>query len=281
MNSTYEIIAETAARVPEQVALRFLPKGDPGIAPATYRYRQLHQQVTRFANWLHSRGVGPGDAVSIVLPNLPHFHFAFWGAEAAAIANPINPGLEAEHMGAIMRAVRTRVLVTLAPSSPQSLWPKIEIVAAGVPTLERMLTVDPAMFASDKANPAPPSCLGSIVVEDFDAAIAQQPGERLLSERTFNPADIAAYFHTGGTTGVPKVARHTHGNEVAMAQCLASALELEDGGRFLCGLPLFHVNGITVTGLAPFLVGGSVLILTAAGYRGDRKSTRLNSSHRL
>ena len=46
MNSTYEIIATTAARVPEQVAVRFLPKAHPRAVPATYRCRQLHQQLT-------------------------------------------------------------------------------------------------------------------------------------------------------------------------------------------------------------------------------------------
>lgn len=268
MNSTYELIAATAERMPEQVALRFLQQADPESAAITWCYRQLHEQITRFANWLHSVGVGPGDTVSIVLPNLPQYHFAFWGAEAAAIANPINPMLDQTHMGAIMQKVDTRVLVTLAPGPQNDGWVKVEALARQLPNLKYILTVDPAQFIDGATAAALPMQLGAAKVADFDAAIAGQPGERLLSARSFLSTDVAAYFHTGGTTGIPKVAQHTHGNEVAMAQSLALALDIQ-GGAFLCGLPLFHVNGIMVTGLLPFLIGGSVLLATASGYRGQ------------
>ena len=267
MNSTYELIAATAARLPEQVALRFLPDADPSAQSFTWRYRELLEQITRFANWLHTAGIGRDDSVSIVLPNLPQFHFAYWGAQAVAIANPINPMLEAAHMGSIMQRVQATVLVTLAPGPDNALWPQIEEMARQVPSLRHILCIDPAQF-TDGASPAVlPERLGNVAVSDFDRALASQPGAQLLMRRSFKASDTAAYFHTGGTTGIPKVARHTHGNEMTMAQALASALELT-GGKFLCGLPLFHVNGVMVTGLLPFLIGGSVLLPTAAGYRG-------------
>ena len=268
MNSTYELITATAERVPEQVALRFLPNADLTSLGETWRYRQLHEQITRFANWLHAHSVGPGDAVSIVLPNLPQFHFAFWGAQAAAIANPINPFLDASHISAIMRKARAQVLVTLAPSASSDDWAKIESVSRQVPSLRHILTIDPTQPSGEPgASETSPVRLDDLSVTDFERALAEQPGERLQSGRRFKPSDVAAYFHTGGTTGIPKIAPHTHGNEVAMAQSLASALEMQNG-KFLCGLPLFHVNGVMVTGLLPFLLGGSVLLLTAAGYRG-------------
>lgn len=286
MNSTYELIAASAAHQPEQVALRFLMRASPDAPVFSWRYRQLLQQITRFANWLHAAGVGKDDAVSIVLPNLPQFHFAFWGAQAAGIANPINPMLDAEHMASIMRTVGTKVLVTMGPQAGDGLWDKMAVVARDLPALRHILTIDLAQFEDEPGTAAlsVPSCVppgaplsaptgqpmavhGMPTVGDFDAALGGQQGDTLASARQFSGADIAAYFHTGGTTGIPKVARHSHANEVAMASLLAGALDI-DGGKFLCGLPLFHVNGITVTGLLPFMLGGSVLLLTAAGYRG-------------
>ena len=268
MNSTYELIAATAHRVPEQVALRFLPQADLVTDIATWNYRQLLQQINRFANWLHGVGVGAGDTVSIVLPNLPHYHFVFWGAEAAAVANPINPMLDEAHMAAIMQRVESRVLVTTAPGDDAAAWAKLEGLVKKLPSLKYLLLVDPMQFVADVPAAALPQSLGDVQVLDFDHAIVAQEADSLLSGRKFNSTDIASYFHTGGTTGIPKVAQHTHGNEVAMAQSLASALDLHEG-KFLCGLPLFHVNGITITGLLPFLVGASVLIVTAAGFRGQ------------
>lgn len=267
MNSTYELIAATAARLPEQVALRFLPDADPSAQSFTWRYRELFEQITRFANWLHTAGIGRDDSVSIVLPNLPQFHFAYWGAQAVAIANPINPMLESAHMGSILQRVQAKVLVTLAPGPDNALWPQIEEMVDQVPSLRHILCIDPAQFTEGAAPAILPEWLGAVAVSDLDRALASQPGARLLERRSFSASDTAAYFHTGGTTGIPKVARHTHGNEIAMAQTLASGLELK-GGKFLCGLPLFHVNGVMVTGLLPFLIGGSVLLPTAAGYRG-------------
>ena len=267
MNSTYELIAATAARVPEQVALRFLPDADPSARSFTWSYRELLEQITRFANWLHTAGISREDSVSIVLPNLPQFHFAYWGAQAVAIANPINPMLEAAHMGSILQRVQANGIGDAGARAGQRAVAADRRNGPQVPSLRHILCIDPAQFTGDASPAILPERLGIVAVSDFDRTLASQPGAQLLVRRSFKASDTAAYFHTGGTTGIPKVARHTHGNEVAMAQTLASGLELK-GGKFLCGLPLFHVNGVMVTGLLPFLIGGSVLLPTAAGYRG-------------
>jgi fatty-acyl-CoA synthase len=74
-------------------------------------------------------------------------------------------------------------------------------------------------------------------------------------------------YHTGGTTGTPKLAPHTHFNEAVMAFMLGAAAVLNKDEAVLCGLPLFHVNGTMVTGSMPFLKGAHVVLLGPRGYR--------------
>ena len=86
-------------------------------------------------------------------------------------------------------------------------------------------------------------------------------------QRVIDPEDIASMYHTGGTTGRPKLARRSHFNEAVLAWGLRVANGLQPGEGALCGLPLFHCNGTCVTGLAPFSIGAEVVLLSPAGYR--------------
>ena len=80
--------------------------------------------------------------------------------------------------------------------------------------------------------------------------------------------DIASYFHTGGTTGMPKIAPHTHGNQVYMAWAMGCARNLVQPGEVsLCGLPLFHVNAVIVSGAASFAAGARLLLAGIQGFR--------------
>ncbi|MGV8684413.1 AMP-binding protein, partial [Pseudomonas aeruginosa] len=77
-----------------------------------------------------------------------------------------------------------------------------------------------------------------------DTLIADCPADRLESGRAIHPDDVASYFHTGGTTGTPKLAPHSHFNEVAMAEIMGLNADYGVDDVLLCGLPLFHVNGV-------------------------------------
>jgi fatty-acyl-CoA synthase len=123
-----------------------------------------------------------------------------------------------------------------------------------VPSLRAVLVVG-------ESGPLPPRVLS------FAAELDRHPGDRLVSGRRIQCGDIASCFHTGGTTGVPKVAQHTHLNELANAWSGAAMLGLGSRDSLLCGLPLFHVNGVLVTGLMPFMLGAKVVLLGAEGYR--------------
>ena len=97
--------------------------------------------------------------------------------------------------------------------------------------------------------------------------IAGQPADRLAGADLPEAADLAAFVHTGGTTGAPKIAAHTHANQLACGRGIAQCSGLAPGEAMLGGLPLFHVNALIVTGIAPMFSGARVVWPGPAGYR--------------
>jgi len=98
--------------------------------------------------------------------------------------------------------------------------------------------------------------------------IAGQPSGHLAGADLPEAGDLAAFVHTGGTTGAPKVAAHTHANQLACAWGIAQCSGLAPGEGMLGGLPLFHVNALIVTGIAPMFSGARVVWPGPSGYRG-------------
>ncbi len=90
---------------------------------------------------LHDLDVGPNDVVSYLLPNLPQTHYTLWGAEAAGIANPINPMLEPKAIVDICSTVKTKVLVTLGDTTGTDIWEKARAARKELPDLEHVICV--------------------------------------------------------------------------------------------------------------------------------------------
>lgn len=226
-------------------------------------------KITQTANAFHRLGLRPGKAVSFLLPNLPHTHFTIWGGEAAGIVNAINPLLDPEHIAELIQASDSELLVTLAPFPGTDLWAKVEGLREQLPALKAIICVDMANLLPEPQRSATKAQRGALPngVLDFDALIASCPDDHLESGRVIAPDDIASYFHTGGTTGTPKLAPHSHANEVAMAYSMNLVTGFAPGDVTLCGLPLFHVNAVIVTGLTAFIGGAEVLLATPQGYR--------------
>ncbi len=107
-------------------------------------------------------------------------------------------------------------------------------------------------------------------VDDFDTALDAQPSNRLVSERVIAASAIAGYCHTGGTTGTPKLVRHSQANQVYQAWGLRMMGIAEPGRAILFGLPPFHVGGSLTQGLSLLSDGGCLVVLTAAGWRDAR-----------
>ena len=252
--STYDLLRHAAETWPNRPAIHFLAQGTADENPATLSYAQLFARVTQTANLFHAHGIRPGRAVSYLLPNLPQTHFTIWGGEAAGIVNAINPLLNPPQIAEIMQAADSQLLVALGPVPGSDIWAKVAEVRKLMPGIRTVFSV---MGPADPANG----------VLSFEEEIAKQPADRLVSGRRIARDELCAYFHTGGTTGAPKLAQHTHWGELYEAWAISYLGDFTPHDVLLLGLPLFHVNAVVVTGLAPFAVGAATVILSAAGYR--------------
>ncbi|MFM7273759.1 MAG: AMP-binding protein, partial [Gammaproteobacteria bacterium] len=207
-SSTWEAVRLGAAVNPQAPAIRFLPNADPEEMPLDISHAQFIARCTQAANAFHALGVGPGDVVSFLLPLLPQAFYTLYGAEAAGIANPVNPLLEVYQLVEILRAADTKVLVALGPMPGADIWEKVQRIRAEMPDLAAIVVVGGASVATAKpvkaGDPVPATSDGLAPIYDFDALLAVQRSDALASGRTIQPDDTAAYFHTGGTTGTPK-----------------------------------------------------------------------------
>jgi fatty-acyl-CoA synthase len=252
--NTYDMIKQGSAINPDALAMSFMMTGDLYASPMQVTYQELISQINRTANLFHDLGIGPSDVISYLLPNAPHTHYTLWGGEAAGIINPINPMLEAATIRDICQAAGTKVLVALGEVPGNDIWQKVEEIRKDLPDLKAIIRV---FGPSDEKEG----------IFGFDEVVPKYNDSGLDSGRQINPDDIASLYHTGGTTGTPKLAPHTHFNEAAMITIMKLFNVLQADQTVLCGLPLFHVNGTVVTGGFPFSIGSHVVLLSPMGYR--------------
>lgn len=261
---SYNLITASAARFGNDIALEFIMQGLPDEPTSQVTFTQLSQQITRTANLLTKLGVNSDTAVSIIMPILPQTHFATWGSQAAGIANPINPMLEAEHIGEIIAASNSSVVICLGKSQHVDIWDKVIAGIKGNKKIIAVIAVNVPGLCEPLAESAPTD---GYKILDFETAIADQPDDQLISKRIFSGDQIAAYFHTGGTTGRPKLAQLTHQNMAFLGQLMQVYTAHQGRQSILCGLPLFHIYGCIIQGVAAFAVGYRILLMTPSGFR--------------
>jgi fatty-acyl-CoA synthase len=251
--SVYDVFAKSAARNPDHIALTMVMTGEDDEEPRLVSYRQLLEGITRAANLFTSVG-GPAPGVAYILPSLVETHFTLWGAETAGYAVPINFLLQAQNIAELIEASGATILVTLGPHPQLDIWQKALAVQALIPGL---------ILIRISVSDAP---LPEGVIE-FASALAVQDGKALASGNSRRDDEVAAYFHTGGTTGLPKLVTHTHRNQIVAAFGAAVLYDLGETDSLTNGLPLFHVGGAISVGLSCFLAGSNVIVLSPSGMR--------------
>jgi fatty-acyl-CoA synthase len=256
VQNTYEIFTNSAKVFAGKTALRFLKTAEPGGETATLNFGELLQGIHRTANMLYALGMGSKDTVSILLPACLEYHLALWGGEAAGIANPLNPLLSEGKLVELMEASNTKILITYGAEADVNYWQKALSLKDKVSALECIVRVMPS-----DADRSITATLPEGVI-DFQDASSRQPDDYLVSGRVIKPDDIAAYFHTGGTTGSPKLAKHSHFNQVFSAWASVKLQGISHTDRIINGYPLFHVAGVLPGALTALSAGTETLIPT-------------------
>ncbi|MEA2130230.1 MAG: long-chain acyl-CoA synthetase [Solirubrobacteraceae bacterium] len=217
-------LTRTAAEHPDVIACK--------LDDAAFNYGLLDQASARVSAMLKSKGVGPGDRVGIMLPNVPYFPAVYYGVlRAGAIVVPMNVLLKAREVGYYLADPEVKVLFAwhgfLEAAKPGA------TDAGGV----EVVSVKPGEIE------------GLIFAHEPDDEVAERAGD-----------DTAVILYTSGTTGKPKGAELTHDNLRRNVEVSAKLFDFGVGDVIFAGLPLFHAFGQTCT-MNAAIQGGSTITL--------------------
>jgi long-chain acyl-CoA synthetase len=263
----HQMLEDSARKYPDQLAIKLVLRYlGPLTLGANLTYRQLLDQVDRFAAALHALGVRKGDRVALMLPNLPQMVIAFYGAlKIGAIVvntNPTYTSREIEHQFADAGA-ETVVLLS-------SLYSKLKAVQERT-AIKRVIIADVPDYV-----PAPWKALVKSSVRKQGQMVDVPEGEgvynfrKLLDAQAAAPPrvdiasdDVALFQYTGGTTGVPKAAMLTHYNAVVNTIQIRQWLQnIREGKDCILGaIPFFHVYGMTVAMSLAMYIGAQLVIV--------------------
>ena len=242
---------------PDKVALRYVADGNPDSPAIDLTYRELNQRATATANLFRSLGVGPDDTVLYLLPTIPALYTVMLGSLAAGVSCCANWMLEPSHWAGLIQASRAKVVVALGPTPGYEIWEKLQTIRADLPPGVRVLSVQMPGGA-----PLPDS--------DVERLASSQPGDRFTFTRKAEPEDIAAYVHSGGTTGSPKLVKLTHrgfsykfwANTLVMAHTANDVI--------FSDYPMFHIAGFFGRGIMAIADGMEIVIPSPIGARDKR-----------
>ncbi|UWR83190.1 acyl-CoA synthetase [Phaeobacter inhibens] len=271
----YGLLSRTAGTFPDNKAISYQIFSGPTDKAETLTWRQLKDKVTQAANMFRSMGIGEKDVVAYILPNCNETVVTLLGGAVAGIANPINPLLEPEQIASILRETGAKVVVTLKPFPKTDVAQKVAEAVRHAPKVHTVLEIDLNRYLTPPKSWIVPLIRPKLEGKDKLAHANYKNFNRELrkhpTELTFADSDsdrVACYFHTGGTTGMPKVAQHTYSG-MNYNGWLGSKLLFTEEDNIMCPLPLFHVFACHVILMAAVASGAHVVFPTPQGYRGE------------
>ncbi len=218
------ILTGSAEREPDNVAIK--------LDDAQLSYSFLDGASTHIAGLLASKGLGPGDRVGVMLPNVPYFPACYYGAlRAGCVVVPMNVLLKRREVAFYLGDSGARLLFA---------WHG---------------------FAEDAERGAQDAGCECVLVEpgSFEQLVGEAEPRTEVTERA--ESDTAVILYTSGTTGTPKGAELTHANLLGNCQAAASLFDLGSDGVVLGALPLFHSFGQTCAMNATVSAGGTLTMI--------------------
>ena len=201
-------LAATVARHGDRIALK--------LDDLELSYRMLDEGAARVAGMLRSKGMGPGDRVGIMLPNVPYFPVAYYGAlRIGATIVPMNVLLKGREVTFYLKDPAVKVLIA---------WHDF---------------ADAAQTGAGEAG----ADLVLVKPGEFEQLLAGAEPVREVADRAGD--DTAVILYTSGTTGTPKGAELTHENLRRNSEVSRGLFDLAEEDVVLGALPLFHSFGQT------------------------------------
>ena len=194
-------------------------------------WSETYARCRRLAAVLAGRGIGKGDTVAVMLPNIPAMYEAHFGVPmCGAVLNTLNTRLDAEAIAFMLKHGEAKVLITDREFSPV-----IEKALAATSAKPLVIDVDDPEYSGEGKR------LGETEYEDFlktgDPGYAWiWPGDEW---------DAIALNYTSGTTGDPKGVVYHHRGAYLNAVCNIVTWSMPQHAVYLWTLPMFHCNGWT------------------------------------
>jgi long-chain acyl-CoA synthetase len=236
---------------------------------AVLTYAQLDALSRAFAAWLTKKsGLGPGDRVAVMMPNILQYPIALFGILRAGMVvvnmNPLYTARELEHQLKDSGA-RAIVIIENFAHVLQQVLPRTSLKNVLVTRIGDLLGWPRGMLVNfvlrHLRQQVPPWSMPGAIT--FKSALSSGLGLK-LEPAALGPQDIAFLQYTGGTTGVSKAAVLTHRNMVAnVLQTVAwirPALEPGPHQTVISPLPLYHIFSLTNCLLFMRLGANNVLI---------------------
>ncbi|QKS01320.1 acetate--CoA ligase [Sphingomonas sp. CL5.1] len=237
----------------DQVAIIWEPD-DPKEEPRRYTYRQLHEEVCRFANVLKAQGVRKGDRVTVYLPMIPEAAFAVLAcARIGAIHSVVFGGFSPDALAGRIQDCDSKIVVTADEGRRGGrrvpLKANVDEAATRTPSLEKVIVIkatggDVAMGARDVWYH-----------EAAEGVSTDCPAEPMAAE------DPLFILYTSGSTGKPKGVLHTTGGYLLWAAFTHDLVfDYRPGNVFWCAADIGWVTGHTYILYGPLANGATTLM---------------------
>ena len=229
-----EMLTRTAERYPEQEAILF--------KDVNLTYRELDALANAFANALLDLGIGKGQRVCLFMANRPEYLISWFAiTRIGAVASPMNPSYREREVAYQLSNSEAVALVV-----QQELLPLVQSVRAETPALEHVVVVG--------SNPHAPQTFPP----SFSYLVRTYPP----TPRGIEPGweDLVALPYSSGTTGLPKGVMLSHKNLVCNAYQSVATARITFQDRLLVFVPLYHIYGIMLMGLAA-MTGATIVLM--------------------
>ena len=253
LNVSYNCIDRHLAQRADQPA--FIWEGDDPAKSAKVSYRQLHQNVSRLANVLKSRGVKKGDRVCIYMPMIPEAAYAMLACtRIGAVHSVVFGGFSPDALRDRILDADCRTVITadegVRGGKPVALKKNVDKALASCPNVSTVLVVERTGADLEWVEGRDLKYQAAL-----DAASADCPPEPMDAE------DPLFILYTSGSTGKPKGVLHTTGGYLLQAaMTFKYVLDYRDGEVFWCTADVGWVTGHSYIVYGPLANGATSLM---------------------